>query len=165
MKSEQANTLFVETCKGNLNYREDRKRKLAHKVELDEVGAGIICRHVDYTARSAGRTATGAHATTSGGVWVNGRFILRSKMVPTCKAKGAKAHKAQRVIACDQAHTSTLDQARRFAYLSAPFRKGGAVYSNVSKAKRNRFRGILHKADGFLAAGEIAVALELTKEL
>jgi len=165
MERDLANKLFDETCKSDLSYRDDRIRKLAHKVERDEVGAGIICRHAAYSARSLGRTATGAHKTTYGLVYVDGRPIMRSKAKPTCKPKDAKAHKAQRVLACDQAHTSTIDGHRRFAYITAPFRPGGAVWSKVARSKKRKFRDLLHKADRFLAAGEIAVALELSKQL
>lgn len=169
MTTNDHRKLHDRTVKAEVAYMSGRVRKLAQKLTesdvSDEVGAEILCRNIDYMGRSVGRRAQGAHGTTTGLVWVDGVPVMRSVQTPTSKMRDAKAHKALRVETCREIHANAIDAARRFAYITAPFRKGGGVYSKVSKRKRNRFRAILHKADGFARTGEITVALELAKAL
>ena len=161
MKSKQANILFVATCKSDQAYKDSRIRKLAHKVEPGEIGASIICRHLDYTARSVGRRAQGAHGTTTGGVWVNGRLVMRSVQTVTSKVKDAKSHKAQRVLNCDKAHTRAVDGLRTWTHISTPFRPGGYRWAKLGGVGKRRTRKLLYVCDRHVANGEVTVALEL----
>ena len=141
-------------------------RQLSHvdphgEVTSDDVRVDILDCVQDYKARSLGRRATGAHATTSGGVWVDGRLIMRSVQTPTFRVKCAKSHKAQRVIACDQAHSRGLDAARHYERVSAPWRKGGQRWVKLGRVGKREYRAILHTCDAMARDGEITAATEL----
>jgi len=141
-------------------------RQLTHvdphgEVTSDDVRVDILDCVQDYKARSLGRRATGAHGTTSGGVWVDGRLIMRSVQTPTFRLKCAKAHKAQRVIACDQAHTRHLDASRRYTHMTAPYRKGGYRWAKLGGVGKRRTRKLLYVCDAMVRDGEITAALEL----
>jgi hypothetical protein len=127
----------------------------------DDVRIDILDCVQDYKARSLGRRATGAHGTTSGGVWVNGRLVMRSVQTPVARVKCAKAHKAQRVLACDQAHTRGFDAARRFVRVTAPFRKGGYRWAKLGGVGKRTTRKLMYVCDKMVANGEITAALEL----
>jgi hypothetical protein len=141
-------------------------RQLSHvvpngEVTSDDVRVDILDCVADYKARSLGRRATGAHGTTSGGVWVGDRLVMRSVQTVVARVKCAKAHKAERVRACDQAHTRQLDAARHFARVSAPWRKGGYRWAKLPGVGKREYRKILHKCDRMVENGEITAALEL----
>ena len=169
MKLNDAKKLHDREVCRQAAYMKGRVRDLAHKLTSadvsDDVGADILARNIDYMGRTVGRRAQGAFVPTQGYVCVDGDFRRRVAQGPTYKVKDHKAHKQLRVAECARKHANSIDASRRFAYITAPFRKGGIVYAKVSKCKRNRFRAILHKADGFARKGEIAVALELAKAL
>lgn len=153
-------TVAVESA-----YMSGRVRKLARQITRMEVcadvGASILCRNIDYMGRSVGRRAQGAHGTTSGGVWVNGRLVMRSVQTPTSRMKDAKSHRALRVAACDRAHTRAVDGLRTWEHKSAPFRPGGYMWAKLGGVGKRRTRKLLYVCDRHVANGEIAVALEL----
>ena len=141
-------------------------RQLTHVVvegdaTSDDVRVDILDCVADYKGRSLGRRATGAHGTTSGGVWVNGRLVMRSTQNPTSRMKDAKSHKAQRVLNCDLAHTRAFDVARRFAHITAPYRKGGYRWAKLGGVGKRTTRKLLYVCDKMVANGEITAALEL----
>lgn len=146
-------------------YMSGRVRKLAQKITRMEVcadvGASILCRNIDYMGRSVGRRAQGAHGTTTGGVWVNGRLVMRSVQNPTSRMRDAKAHKALRVENCDRAHTRTVDGLRTWAHMSAPYRPGGYRWAKLGGVGKRRTRKLLYVCDHMVANGEITAALEL----
>ena len=157
--------LHTRTVKAESAYMSGRVRKLAHQITRmevsDDVGASILCRNIDYMGRSVGRRAQGAHGTTSGGVWVNGRLVMRSVQTPTSRMRDAKAHKALRVEACDRTHTRAVDGLRTWAYKSAPYRTGGWKWAKMRRVDKRKYRALLHTLDHMVANGEIPAALEL----
>ena len=174
--------LHNRTVASESAYMKGRVRKLAHKITRmevcveghtythfdpqgeetpDSVRADIICRNINYMGRSVGRRAQGAHGTTSGGVWVNGRLVMRSVQNPTSKMRDAKSHKALRVGACDRAHTRAVDGLRTWAHMSAPYRPGGYRWAKLGGVGKRRTRKLLYVCDRHVANGEVTVALEL----
>lgn len=165
MPTDDQKKVFQRTIGVEVSYMRGRVRKLAHQITrmevCDDVGASILCRSIDYMGRSVGRRAQGAHTPTQGFVCVNGDYRLRVAQNPTYKVKDHKAHKQLRVRACVQAHARTIDASRRYTHMTAPYRRGGRVWSKLGGVGKKRTRKLLYVCDHMVANGEITAALEL----